>query len=110
MNQNTLKGERKMTKQELELYFLNKIDTEEDFTEGDRSTLIDSFEIDRESISDHRWGETVESIVKLGERLFSIVWFEGATECQENMYDEDPTEVEEYTETIVVTRYREKTK
>lgn len=99
-----------MNRKEWIEYILDKIDRCEALTEDERSQLVWEYEIDKESISDHRWGETIESIIKLGDRLFSITWFEGATECQENMYEEDPVEVESYEETIVVTRYREKKK
>ncbi|MGL5594610.1 MAG: hypothetical protein ACRDDH_11795 [Cetobacterium sp.] len=101
-----------MDNKEWEKDILDKIDHCESLTSGQRLDLVYNYEIDRESISEHRWGETMESIIELGGRLFSIVWFKGATENQDNVYDSDPTEVEEYTETVTmeVTKYRAKGK
>lgn len=90
---------------EWEEEILEKIDNGEALSERELKELVfDGYEIERHEGENRRWTRTVESIVELCGRTFSISWEEGLTECQENGFYEQPVEVEchEYEKTITV--------
>lgn len=107
---NKIGGKIKMSMQDWESYVLDRIDKGENLTREQRAELTWDYEISREEIEEHRWGDMVESIIEIQGRLFSMMWFKGATENQDNEYDNDPVEVEEYEEVITIKKYRVKTK
>jgi hypothetical protein len=76
-----------------EIEILNKIDTGVELDWSELRELVFGFEVDRIEGDDRCWTRTNESIVKLGNRFFSIQWEQGLTECQENEFDYQPKEV-----------------
>lgn len=61
--------------------------------------------IDTEYGENGRWTRPASSIIKIKDKLFYIDWEEGLIECQINFFDNQPYEVEEVEETIVVKKY-----
>lgn len=69
--------------------------------------------LNREEVGSKRWSNVIQVVVEFPDgRLFAWSYDEGATEYQENEYPWDfygenwkPTEVEHYTETIVVDKF-----
>ena len=61
--------------------------------------------INTEYGENRRWNRFVRSIIKIEDKLFCIEWEEGLTECQINSFDDQPYEVEEVEETIVIKKY-----
>ena len=55
-----------------------------------------------------RWNVPVSTVIKIRDKLFCIDWYQGLTEYQENIFDEQPYEVEEIEETITVKKYIQK--
>ena len=82
---------------------LTKIDSGEKLSEKELKFLVE-YEIERHAGENRRWTRSIESIVEIGGRHFSVDWEEGLTECQENEFYEQPVEVEmhEYEKTITV--------
>lgn len=78
---------------EFEKVLLEKIDKGEKLNESEIQDLIE-YEFERKHGENRRWTRTVTSIIELGDRYFSINWEEGLTEYQENMYYNQPIEVE----------------
>lgn len=94
-----------MTEQE----FLNKFNNNEKFTEEELENIayekseleyVDEVEGERS-----RWDVPVSTIVKAGNRFFSIDWQRGLTECQDNWFDEQPYEVVKKEKVITVTEW-----
>ena len=89
--------------------FLEKIDSGEELSESELSDLICDYEDrkERKYREKLRWTRSVESIVCLCGRYFSIYWEEGLTEYQENEFYDQPKEVEkhEYDKTIHVVEW-----
>ena len=96
---------------EFEKVLLEKIDKGEKLNESEIQDLIE-YEFERKHGENRRWIRTVTSIIELGDRYFSINWEEGFTEYQENMYYNQPIEVEKktYPKTITVTEWIPKEK
>ncbi|MGL5460460.1 MAG: hypothetical protein ACRDBY_12670 [Cetobacterium sp.] len=107
---NKIGGKIKMSMQDWESHVLDRIDKGEELTREQRAELTWDYEVSREEIEEHRWGDMVESVIEIQGRLFSMTWFKGATENQDNEYDNDPVEVEEYEEVITIKKYRVKAK
>lgn len=87
---------------------LARIDSSEKLTEKELSTLVYEFKEVAEIEGDHRrWAQSMQTIVQLGERLFSITWDRGLTENQEDEFYDQPVEVEPrtYEKTITVTEW-----
>lgn len=61
--------------------------------------------IDTEYGENGRWTRPASSIIKIKDKLFCIDWEEGLTECQIDLFDNQPYEVEEVEETVVVKKY-----
>ena len=89
---------------EWENEMLELIDSEYDLTESQLSKLVDRFEIELTKGENRRWSRSVESICKVGSRYFKVDWEEGLTECQEDMYYDQPTEVELFEEERTITK------
>lgn len=87
--------------------FLEKIDSGKELSEGELRDLICRYEIESEYGENRRWTRSVESIVCLCGRYFSIYWEEGLTEYQPNEFYDQPEEVEkhEYDKTIHVVEW-----
>lgn len=105
--------ERIKEKKERE-YYLNhfeeimyyKICNNIDLTEEDLKMLIhETKQVDVIEHDENRWTRTMETIVMLNNKLFSIIWSRGLTESQENGYYNQPVEVKEVTKTITVKEY-----
>lgn len=93
--------------EEFELKILKKIDNNEKLTERELSELVWEFEVECNKEDNRRWSRSVETIVKIEERFFSICWEEGLTENQDNYFGNQPVEVkkETYEKTITVTKW-----
>lgn len=52
-----------------------------------------------------RWNDHIETIIKVGDKLFSIDWERGSTEMQENFFHSQPVEVVRKERTVVETYY-----
>lgn len=74
----------------------------QDFTERELSELTER-EVDREEGENRRWSRSVGVIIKIHDKYFSIDYEEGLTEYQENIYDNQPVEVERVEETKTIT-------
>lgn len=95
--------------EQYEIDFLEKYDRGEKFSEGELKEFV--FELlewagEKEG-EEHRWYRKVQTIVKVGERYFSILWNRGLTELQENEFPYQPKEVikKTYEKTIEVTEW-----
>lgn len=112
-------AQAKMSAAEAEEYYwehfeevmLAKIDKGESLTEDELRELV--FEYEHEDISDAsedsvlRWTRIKKTIVKLDNRYFRIIWQKALTEMQENVFDNQPVEVEQYEKVVVVKAWRE---
>lgn len=90
-----------MTEQE----FLEQFDKGEEFTEKELQNICFDFEeADVIEGEDGRWETYMETIVRAGDRFFSISWQRGLTECQESYWVDQPVEVDkhEYQKTVTV--------
>jgi hypothetical protein len=86
---------------------LNKIDNGVDLTKSELSYLVFDYEEDTEEGENRRWSRSNETICKLGDRYFSVIWEEGLTEMQDNEFYNQPIEVKKETKrkTITVTNW-----
>lgn len=80
-----------------EQILLDKITNKLVLSEDEICDLIMYFEVDRIYGDNDDWTRPVRTIVELDSRYFEIDWEEGLTECQENIYMNQPFEVELYT-------------
>lgn len=77
-------------------------------TEHEISELVYESEKVDEEVGDHRrWVASVNTVIKVQDRLFMINWDRALTESQESSWQNQPVEVESYEEQITVTKYRE---
>lgn len=92
-----------------EKWLLNAIESDRDLEEHELRNLI-AFSIDDIEGYSGRWTQSVMSIIELCGRHFALCWERGLTECQENLFYDQPYEVEkhEYEKTIMVTDWVEK--
>lgn len=88
---------------------IEKIDKGIDLTERELRTFVFEVgkEVYREEGENCRWSRSVFVVKQVDDRFFSITYEEGLTECQENEYYCQPTEVvkHEYQKTITVTEW-----
>lgn len=78
----------------LEEIILNKIDRGISLAESELSDIVSEYSVKSEYGSKGRWQKrSVNSIVKIKERYFSIMWREGLTEYQEGSFSNQPKEV-----------------
>jgi len=92
IEENKKRDEEEYYSEHFDEIMVNKIDNKEKLTESELRELIE-FEIDRIEGDNRRWSQSIESIVKLKDRTFSLEWERGLTECQENEYYNQPIEV-----------------
>lgn len=94
-----------------EKWFLNAIESDRDLQEHELKKLID-LSIDDIEGDIGRWTQYIESIIELCNRHFALCWERGLTEHQENLFYNQPYEVEkhEYEKTITVTEWVAKKK
>lgn len=81
----------------------------ESLSESDLSYLVYNFELESEYGDNRRWTRSVDTIVELGGKHYSVTWEQGLTECQENYFYDQPVEVklQEYEKTITVREWKE---
>lgn len=77
--------------------FLRKFDAGEKFTKEEIKEMCwgEVGELIKERVVEElRWFLSKETIFQVEDRFFNIDWLQGATECQDNDYDDSyPTEV-----------------
>lgn len=91
--------------------FLERYDKKEKFSESELEELEYFGEgIDRIEGANRRWTRTIKNIFKVEDRYFALEFEEGLTEMQDNMYYNQPYEVEKVFEeiTTVVINYIKK--
>lgn len=82
---------------------LSKIDSNKKLTEDELQELIFEYAIDYEDIDQTRWTMIKLTIIKLGDRTFSIEWEEALTEQQESqIYPQVPVEVKQVEQVVKV--------
>ena len=81
---------------------LAKIDNKEKLSESEISDLAFYCTFDKEEGELRRWSRTITSYIKLNERFFKIEWEEGLTEYQEDGFYNQPIEVVQHVENIVI--------
>ena len=54
-----------------------------------------------------RWSQTIETVVKIKERLFLFTWERGLTECQENAIWSNPEEVKRVETEVIIPEHKE---
>ena len=92
INSQLLKYNSEWDKNEVKM--LIKIDNKETFTERELKALIWEFdEADCIKGDDGRWSRNITSIIRLGDRFFSINWEQGLTENQDDYGFTQPEEV-----------------
>lgn len=70
-----------------------------------RTAIFECDEITTEYGENLRWSRPASTIIKIKDKLFCIEWEQGLTECQEDYFEEQPYEVEEVEDIIVVKNY-----
>lgn len=83
----------------------DKLSLGECLSEKELKTLVsEGNEVDRVIGSNERWSRTITSIIKLFDKYYAIKWEEGLTEMQEDIFLNQPYEVQlnEYEKVIVV--------
>ena len=94
---------------EYEVEMLMKIDSDENLSESELSTLVWEFnEIELEYGENRRWSRSATSIIEIGGRFFQVDWENGLTESQPNEFYNQPIEVkkETYEKTITVIEWK----
>lgn len=68
----------------------------------------ESESIEEDEGGEERWYRCINTIFKVDNRYFSLVWERGLTECQDNEYMYQPVEVKlhEYEKTITVREWK----
>lgn len=82
--------------------YLQMIDSGEELSERQLRDFVFSYEVDRIEGSPRRWTSTITSYCQVGDRYFEVEWEEGLTECQDNMFDNQPIEVGKVITEIIV--------
>ena len=80
----------------------------QDFTENELSDLVFEYEYDEIEGEEGRWVRSIETIIKVKDKLFCIDWERGLTQYQEDSFDHQPYEVIEQVKTIEVKEYIKK--
>lgn len=77
-----------------------------ELSEGELSEVIFECNVVDESYGENgRWNRDVSSIIKIEDKLFCLDWSQGLTECQFDLFENQPYEVEEKERTIVEKYY-----
>lgn len=105
--------ERKQWIQEhLGEYLLDKVDNGEKLSESEIADFYNEFkQIEETTVYRTRWTDIMNTVVQVPDgRFFMIEWQEGLTEYQDNVFDNQPYEVElhEFEKTIVVKEWNAK--
>lgn len=87
------KADAEYYNEHFEEIMVKKIDSGEELTEDELSTLAWEYEEERQHGDNRRWTRSVTSIIKLCDRFFQLNWEEGLTEYQPNEYYHQPCEV-----------------
>lgn len=82
---------------DFEKEMLEKIDAGEKLSESELAELCNEHSIWYQEGDKGRWTKSIESIVDLDGRYFSIIWECGLTEYQENEFWNQPVEVRKHT-------------
>ena len=84
-----------------EKIYNGKILTEEELRESSLECDI----VTTEYGENRRWSRSARTIIKINDKLFCIEWDQGLTEYQEDHFGEQPYEVEEIENVVVVKNY-----
>lgn len=95
--------------------FLDRYDTKDKFSENELKMMAwgeyptESELIEEDAGDEGRWYRCINTVFKVDNRYFSLIWERGLTECQDNEYMYQPTEVKlhEYERTIIVREWEE---
>ena len=86
------------------------IDSDGKLSEEELRRMMDELvEVDRIYGENRRWTRSVRSIFEVEGRFIALDWEEGLTEQQDDVFYDQPIEVEkhEYEKTIIVTEWKE---
>lgn len=86
------KEDKEYYENHFEEIMLEKIDSGLDLTERELSR-IKEYSISTDYGDKDRWQRPVYDILKISDRYFSLTWYEGLTEYQEDTYLDQPVEV-----------------
>lgn len=104
------KKERNFLNNHFDEYVLLMIDSDGKLSEEELSRMMDELvEVDRIYGENRRWTRSVRSIFEVEGRFIALDWEEGLTEQQDDVFYDQPIEVEkhEYEKTIIVTEWKE---
>lgn len=73
---------------------VDKIDKKIELTEYELRSLVMEEAYEVTAGENRRWSRTISSLFEHGDRLFMVDWEQGLTESQENMFYDQPYEVE----------------
>ena len=73
---------------------VEKIDNKIELTEDEVRNLVMEEAYEVTAGENRRWSRTISSLFEHGDRLFMVDWEQGLTESQENMFYDQPYEVE----------------
>lgn len=91
--------------------FIERFDSKERFTEKELRNIVfedTDIQVYKETEEDHgRWTFFMTTIIKVGDRYFSIDWQKGLTENQDNYFGNHPEEIfrQEREETIKIEEF-----
>lgn len=77
-----------------------KVYNGETLTEEELKELSWYDAVETSYVDNNRWPRSVESIFKIGDKLFALNYWQGLTECQENSYPKQPVEVFKHTKKV----------
>lgn len=103
------KEEKEYYENNFERIMVDKIARKENLTEKELSILVWNYQVDIQEMDSGRWTKSMRAIVELCGDLYSIMYAQGLTECQENEYPYQPVKVKkvELTKIIKVIEYVE---
>lgn len=85
--------------------FLARIKSGDKLSEEELSDLVWLHQIFEEEIAELRWGSHVKTIVLLDGEHYAVEWFKGATEMQENEFENQPYPVEKVEKVVTITEW-----
>lgn len=88
-----------------ESIMFQKIINHQNLTEKELSMVVSEYEEETTYGDDLRWTREADTIVKLCGRYFLISWQKGLTEMQENIFSNQPYEVERNEKVVVVVEW-----
>ena len=81
-----------------------KIYNGEELTEEELDELLCCDDIKTYYGDNNRWQRSVETIFKIGDKLFELDYYQGLTEYQDNSYPNQPYEVFKHTKEVTTTK------